>query len=155
MNLTASLQRKQVKTLLDWKRHQESLERLRARLGFVTRLPASTNTKSYRLIIPMVNSPGHVGHFFVSCFEFSIHCRRFFTHVLFYDSLERIATRVYRGSTAAKLVQKVNSFTKYLVLCSTPRRAPLLDSPCCKFYIVNICVSCAGHFKRGFYLYYL
>ena len=50
MNLTVSLERKQVRTLLDWKRNQESVERLQRRLGFVTQQPASTNTKSYRLI---------------------------------------------------------------------------------------------------------
>ena len=107
MNLPSSLERKQVRTLLDWKRNQESVERLWGRrLGFVTRQPASTNRKSYRLIIPMANAPDQVGHFFVG----------FFTHVSFYDSLERNATRVYRGSTTAKLVQKVNSFMKNYVL---------------------------------------
>ena len=75
MNLTASLERKQVRTLGDWKRNQESIERLQRRLGFLTRQPASTNTKSYRLVIPMVNPPDQIGHFFVGCFEFSIHCR--------------------------------------------------------------------------------
>ena len=41
----------------------------------------------------------------------------FLHDVLFYDSsLERNATRVHRGSTAAKLVQKINSFMKYFVL---------------------------------------
>ena len=116
MNLTALLEKMQVRALLDWKRNQESVERLRGRLGFVTRQPASTNTRSDCLILPMVNPPDQVGHFFVGCFEFSIHCRHFFTHILFYDSLERNATRVYCGSTAAKLVQKVNSFMKYFVL---------------------------------------
>ena len=116
MNLTASLERKQVRTLGDWKRNQESIERLQRRLEFVTRQPASTSHESYRLVIPMVNPPDQIGHFFVGCFEFSIHCRDFFTHVSFYDSLERNATRVHRGSTAAKLVQKVNSFMKHFVL---------------------------------------
>ena len=116
MNLTASLERKQVNTLLDWKRNQESVERLRRRLAFLTRQPLSTRNKTYRLIIPMVNPPDQVGHFFVACFEFSIHCRNFFTNVAFYDSLERAATRIYRGSTAAKLVAKVNAFMKYYVL---------------------------------------
>ena len=45
-----------------------------------------------------------------------MHCSNFFSHVSFYDSLERNARRVVHGSTAAKLVQKVNAFFKNFVL---------------------------------------
>ncbi|KAI2510368.1 hypothetical protein MHU86_4092 [Fragilaria crotonensis] len=116
MNLTASLKRAQVKKIKVWKSNQESIKQLREKLKFVMEQPASTNGKSYRLIVPLVNPPGEVGHFFVGCFDFSMHCSSFFTHVSFYDSLERNARRVVRGSTAAKLVQKVNTFVNNFVL---------------------------------------
>ena len=112
MNLTTSLKRAQVKKIKECMNNQK----LRQKLIFEMQLPTSTNGKSYRLIVPLVNPPGEVGHFFVGCFDFSMHCSSFFTHVSFYDSLERKARRVVRGSTAAKLVQKVNTFVNNFVL---------------------------------------
>ncbi|KAI2512388.1 hypothetical protein MHU86_2050 [Fragilaria crotonensis] len=70
MNLTASLKRAQVKKIKVWKSNQESIKQLREKLKFVMEQPASTNGKSYRLIVPLVNPPGEVGHFFVGCFDF-------------------------------------------------------------------------------------
>jgi hypothetical protein len=75
-----------------------------------------TTGESYRLIVPIVNPPDQVGHFFVGCFDFSMHARNFFTNISFYDSLERNARRILRGSTAAKLVHKVNTFFLNFVL---------------------------------------
>ncbi|KAI2502799.1 hypothetical protein MHU86_11623 [Fragilaria crotonensis] len=63
MNLTASLKRAQVKKIKVWKSNQESIKQLREKLKFVMEQPASTNGKSYRLIVPLVNPPGEVGHF--------------------------------------------------------------------------------------------
>jgi hypothetical protein len=116
MNLTASLKRDHVKKIEVWKSNQESIKQLREKLKLVMQQPASTNGKSYCLIVPLVNLPGEVGHFFVGCFDFSMHWSSFFTHVSFYDSLEQNARRVVRGSTAAKLVQKVNTFVNNFVL---------------------------------------
>ena len=117
MNLTESLKRAQVKKIKEWKNNQESIKKLRQKLKFKTQQPTATDGKSYHLIVPLLNPPpDKEGHFFVGCFEFSVHCSNFFTHVSFYDSLERKARRIVRGSTAAKLVQKVNTFFNNFVL---------------------------------------
>ena len=74
MNLTASLKRAQVKKIKERKNNQESIKKLRQKLKFVTQQPTATNWKSNRLIVPLLNPPpNEVGHFFVGCFEFSIH----------------------------------------------------------------------------------
>jgi hypothetical protein len=85
MNLTASLQRHQVKTAVVWKKNQEKIKQLREKLKFVMQQSPVTTGESYRLIVPIVNPPDQVGHFFVGCFDFSMHARNFFTNISFYD----------------------------------------------------------------------
>jgi Ulp1 family protease len=99
-----------------WKKNQEKIKQLREKLKFVMQQSPVTTGESYCLIVPIVNLPDQVGHFFVGCFDFSMHARNFFTNVSFYDSLERNARRILRGSTAAKLVHKVNAFFNNFVL---------------------------------------
>ena len=117
MHLTALLQQaQQVKTTVEWKKHQESIKKLQHKFKFVMQQPTSTIGKSYCLIVPIVNPPEQLGHFFVGCFDFSMHCLNLFTHDLFYDSLERNARRILCGSTAPKLMQKVITFFNHFVL---------------------------------------
>jgi hypothetical protein len=102
MNLTASLQRHQVKRAVVWNKVQEKIKQLREKLKFVKQQSPATTGGTYCLIVPIVNPPDQVIHFFVGCFDFSMHARNFFTNASFYDSLERNSRRILRGSTAAK-----------------------------------------------------
>jgi Ulp1 family protease len=64
----------------------------------------------------MVSPPGLVGHFFVACFDFSVHHPDFFVDISFYDSLERAQKRIKQASTCASMVKKVNLFfNKYIL----------------------------------------
>ena len=58
----------------------------------------------------MVSPPHLLGHFFVACFDFSVHHPNFFVDISFYNSLERAKKRIHQASTAAAMVKKVNLF---------------------------------------------
>lgn len=114
-NLTASFKRSDVQTQSEWKHHQQNLARLRHKFSAIIDVNATTNFPQ-RLIVPVVSPPGHIGHFFVASFDFSIHDPKFFVDISFYDSLERAKKRVHQASQAAALVKKVNSFFKTFII---------------------------------------
>jgi hypothetical protein len=52
----------------------------------------------------MVSPPDLIGHFFVACFDVSVHHPNFFVEISFYDSLERAKKRIiHEASTAAAI----------------------------------------------------
>ena len=63
-----------------------------------------------RLIIPMVSPPHLLGHFFVACFDFSVHHPNFLltSHSTTLSNARR--KRIHQASTAAAMVKKVNLF---------------------------------------------
>jgi hypothetical protein len=64
----------------------------------------------------MVSAPDQIGHFFVACFDFSVHHPNFFVEISFYDSLECARERIHEASTSAAIVKKVNLlFNKYIL----------------------------------------
>jgi hypothetical protein len=65
----------------------------------------------------MVSPPDLIGHFFVACFDFSVHHPNFFVEISFYNSLKRARKRIHEASAAAAIVEKVNLvFNKYILL---------------------------------------
>ncbi|KAI2509096.1 MULE transposase domain [Fragilaria crotonensis] len=64
----------------------------------------------------MVSPPKLPGHFFVACFDFSVHHPEFFVDISFYDSLVRAKKRIHQASTAAALVKTVNLFFNKFIL---------------------------------------
>jgi hypothetical protein len=111
-NYNASLTCKGVETQAEWKRHQHLVTKLCNKLACIIDIKATPNHPQ-RLIIPMVSSPpGLIGHFFVACFDFSVHHPNFLVDIVaFYDSLERVQKRIKQASTCASMVKKVNMFS--------------------------------------------
>ena len=114
-NYTASLKRDQVRTTAEWKTHRRQVPLLRRRLAGIIN-PKPPIDLPQRLIIPIVNPPNMIGHFFVACFEFDVRNPNFFVAITFYDSLERAKRRIHQSSTAASIVKKVNYFFNAFVL---------------------------------------
>ena len=71
-NATASLTREAVATQSEWKQHQYVLTKHRNMLARIIDVKATPDLPQ-RLIIPMVSPPNLPGHFFVACFDFSVH----------------------------------------------------------------------------------
>ncbi len=92
-NFSASLSRKQVETQAEWKHRQHLVTKIRNKLACIVNVKATPNHPQ-RLIIPMVSPPGLIGHFFVACFDFSVHHPDFFVDISFYDSLKRAQKRI-------------------------------------------------------------
>jgi hypothetical protein len=116
MNLTASIKREETKTSIDWKRYQDHIRKVRTKFKNFLNHNIQDGDVPQRLIIPVVNPPHQVGHFFVACFDFSVNAPEFFVNVCFYDSLERSQKRIHRSSTAADIVRMVNSFFNFYIL---------------------------------------
>ncbi len=114
-NYNASLTRKEVESQAEWKRRQHLVTKLCNTLARIIDVKA-TPDHLQRLIIPMVSPPGLVGHFFVACFDFSVHHPDFFVDISFYDSLERAQKRIKQASTCASMVKKVNLFFNTYIL---------------------------------------
>ncbi len=114
-NYNASLTRKEVETQAECKRRQHLVTKLCNKLARIIDVKA-TPDHPQRLIIPMVSPPGLIGHFFVACFNFSVHYPDFFVENSFYNSLERAQKCIKQASTCASMVKKVNLFfNKYIL----------------------------------------
>jgi len=114
-NCNASWTREQVQSQVEWKNRQRLVAKLRSKLVGIIDVKA-TPDHPQRLVIPMVSPPGLIGHFFVACFDFSVHHPDFFVNISFYDSLKRAQKRIKQASTCALMVKKVNLFfNKYIL----------------------------------------
>jgi hypothetical protein len=131
MNLTASIKKEQARrTKNDWKAYQGHIRKARTKFKNILKHNVKdgnfknilkTNIKDGNvpqwLITPIVGGPpDSPGHFFVTCFDFSVVDPKFFVNVCFYDSLERVRKRIRRSSTAAEIVEKVNFFFLFYIL---------------------------------------
>ena len=109
------LANKQVQSQVEWKNCQRLVTKLRSKLVGIIDVKA-TPDHPQRLVIPMVSPPGLIGHFFVACFDFSVHHPDFFVNISFYDSLQRAQKRIKQASTCASMVKKVKFFfNKYIL----------------------------------------
>ena len=110
MNSTASIKKEQAKTKTDWKAYQGHICKARTKFKNILKHNVKDgdfknilknnikdgNVPAQRLIIPIVRGPpNNPGHFFVACFDFSVHDPEFFVNVCFYDSLERARKRIH------------------------------------------------------------
>ena len=106
---TGSLTRNDVRANAEFQANQRKGMLLRRRLARLVN-PNPPIGLPQRLIIPIVNPPNMVGHFFVACFDFDVKNPNFFVAITFYDSLERAKRRIHQSSTAASIVKKVHYF---------------------------------------------
>jgi hypothetical protein len=113
-NFNVSLTRKQVETQAEWERCQHLVTKLCNKLARIINVKA-TPDHPQRLIIPIVSPPGLIGHFFVACFDFSVHHPDFFVDISFYNSLERAQKRIKQASTCALMVKKLNFFQQIYI----------------------------------------
>ena len=114
-NFTASLTRKQVATQSEWKQRQHAITMLRNKRARILDVNVSPDLPQ-RLTIPMVSTPDLIGHFFVACFDISLHHPNFFVEISFFDSLERAKKRIHEASTAAAIMKKVNLLISTCIL---------------------------------------
>ena len=140
-NYTASLKRDQVRTTAEWKAHQCQVSLLRRRLVVGIINPKPPIGLPQRLIIPFMNPPDMLGHFFVACFEFDVRNPKFLVAIAFYDSLERAKRRIHQSSTEASIVKEVNYFLMHLFCMRKsmhPYDSPILTLYCTTLYRASI-----------------
>jgi Ulp1 family protease len=88
----------------------------------------------------------------VGCFDFSVHAPNFFTNISFYDSLERNSRRILCGSTAAKLVHKVNTFFNNFILHeAVHRHLQQLDGAILRTVLYESCPELLNGFDCGIF----
>ena len=118
-NYTASLKRDQVRTTAEWKAYQRQVSLIRRRLAGIIN-PKPPIDLPQRLIMPTVNPPDMIGHFFVPCFEFDTRNPKFFVAITFYNTLERAKRRIHQSSTAVSRIVKRS--TIFQCICSAQEK---------------------------------
>jgi hypothetical protein len=126
-NFNALLTCKQVENQAEWKRRQHLVAKLRNKLARIIDVKA-TPDHLQRLIIPMVSPPGLDRHFFVACFDFSVHDPAFLLTSLFLR-LSRTRAEAHQaskylcvdGEEGKFVFQQIHSARKEVPLYTTVR----------------------------------